>query len=71
MKKIQTLAASFESFINGLKVDEPIDWVDYVLNEASHLDEKIKMSVAAEVTLPVFPNRISGFFYAYNHQFSH
>lgn len=46
---IQTLAASFESFIDRLTVDEPMDWVDYVLYEASQLDEKTKMFIAAEV----------------------
>lgn len=46
---VQTLAANFEDFINGLTVDEPMDWVDYILYEASLLDETTKLAIAAEV----------------------
>ena len=43
---VQTLAPDFESFINGLTADEPMDWVDYVLYEANQLDEETKQSIA-------------------------
>ena len=43
---VRTLAPNFESFINGLTVDEPMDWADYVLYEANQLDEETKQSIA-------------------------
>ena len=46
---IQTLAANFEDFINGLTLDEPIDWADYILYEVSLPDETTKLAIAAEV----------------------
>lgn len=46
---VQTLAPNFETFINGLTVDEPMDWADYVLYEASQIDEETKLSIAKKV----------------------
>src|SRR5699024_1735192 len=44
-----TLAANFEDFINGLPLDEPMDWADYILYEVSLPDETTKLAIAAEV----------------------